>query len=529
MAGPAAVTVGEGPAAHLLFQGKWWQHSGILSLNLMLVFILMTSSTNGFDGSMMNGLQAVPHWVSFFGAPHGATLGLYNAIQNIGSLAAIPFAPWVADTFGRRTGIIVGCTCMFLATGLQAGAQNNGMFIAGRGLIGFGVSFAHLASALLIVELAYPSQRAKLSSLYNTMWFTGSIIAAATTLGTFRINGGASWRIPSAMMGLVPVCQMIIIWFLPESPRWLMAKGREADAVRVLAKYHALRRGDENDELVQFEREEIKEALRIEAEAAKSTSYLSLFRTPGNRRRLRIIVAIAFFSQWSGNGIASYYLNIVLEQIGIGVTDKAQVQYFNLGMAIYSFIIATTASLFVEKIGRRKLFLTSNAGMLFAYVLWTTGAGVNANNPSNRNAANLVMAAIFVFNGFYAIAYTPLLVSYTVEITPYAIRAKMFAVMNVAVTSSLIFNQYVNPIAQDALKWKYYIVYVAWLCFELAFIWKFAVETKGRSLEETAALFDGEEAVRELEQRAVHETAAPSTPSDEKLSDAKHEEYIQRV
>jgi len=198
-------------------------------------------------------------------------------------------------------------------------------------------------------------------------------------------------------------------------------------------------------------------------------------------------------------------------------------------MAIYSFIIATTASLFVEKIGRRKLFLTSNAGMLFAYVLWTTGAGVNANNPSNRSAANLVMAAIFIFNGFYAIAYTPLLVSYTVEITPYAIRGKMFAVMNVAVTSSLVFNQYVNPIAQDALKWKYYIVYVAWLCFELAFIWKFAVETKGRSLEETAALFDGEEAVKELEQRAVHETAAPSTPSDEKLSDAKHEEYIQRV
>lgn len=114
-----------------------------------------------------------------------------------------------------------------------------------------------------------------------------------------------------------------------------MAKGREADAVRVLAKYHALRRGDENDELVQFEREEIKEALRLETEAAKSTSYLELLRTPGNRRRLRIIVAIAFFSQWSGNGIASYYLNIVLEQIGIGVDDKAQVQYFNLGMAIF--------------------------------------------------------------------------------------------------------------------------------------------------------------------------------------------------
>ncbi|KAG9083020.1 hypothetical protein FS749_006366 [Ceratobasidium sp. UAMH 11750] len=527
MAGPAAVTASDGPAAHLLYQGKWWNHSGILALNSMLLFILLTSSTNGFDGSMMNGLQAVPNWVAYFGEPKGATLGLYNAIQNIGSLAAIPFAPYISDHFGRRTGIILGCLCMFLATGLQAGAQNNGMFIAGRGLIGFGVSFAHLASALLIVELAYPSQRAKLSSLYNTMWFTGAIIAAATTLGTFRINGGASWRIPSAMMAIVPVLQMIVVWFLPESPRWLMAQGREDEAVRVLAKYHALRRGDENDELVQFEKEEIKEALRIEVEASSSASYLSLFMTPGNRRRLRIVVAIAFFSQWSGNGIASYYLNVVLEQIGIGVTDKAQVQYFNLGLAVYNFAIAIVAALYVEKIGRRKLFLTSNAGMLFAYILWTVGAGVNANNPSNRSAANLVMAAVFIFNGFYDIAYTPLLVSYTVEITPYRIRAKMFAVMNVSVTASLVFNQYVNPIALDALHWKYYIVYVAWLVFELGFIYLYAVETKGRSLEETAALFDGEEALKELEQRVGHDVA-PSTPSDEKL-EGKHDEFVARA
>ena len=59
-------------------------------------------------------------------------------------------------------------------------------------------------------------------------------------------------------------------------------------------------------------------------------------------------------------------------------------------------LIAIVAALNVEKIGRRKLFLISNAGMLFAYILWTVGAGVNANNPSNRNAANLVMAAVFI-------------------------------------------------------------------------------------------------------------------------------------
>lgn len=474
---------------------------------------------------MMNGLQAVPYWVNFFGKPEGANLALYNAIQNIGSLAAVPFAPFVSDTFGRRVGIILGCMIMFLATGLQAGAQNNGMFITGRGLIGFGVSFAHLASALLITELAYPTQRAKLSSLYNTFWFTGAIIAAATTLGTFRIESDASWRIPSAMMGLVPILQMIIIWFLPESPRWLVSKGREDEAVRVLAKYHSIERGNTQDPLVEFEIEEIKEALRLEAAASKDSSYLRLFATPGNRRRLRVIVGIAFFSQWSGNGIASYYLDKVLTLIGIGVTNKQDVQIFNLGMSIYNMIIAVLASLFVEKIGRRTLFLTSNAGMLFGYVLWTIGAGVHANT-GDRNAANLVMAAIFIFNGFYDIAYTPLLVSYTVEITPYAIRAKMFAVMNVCVTASLVFNQYTNPIALDAIGWKYYIVYVAWLCFELGFMYLFAIETKGKTLEETALIFDGKEAADEIAAAAVAAAGHHNVnESDEKI----HQETKERA
>ena len=138
------------------------------------------------------------------------------------------------------------------------------------------------------------------------------------------------------MMAIVPTLQIIILFFLPESPRWLIAKGREDDATRVLAKYHAAEQGNVSDPLVIFEREEIKEALRLEREVSKTVTYLSLFKTPGNRRRLRIIVGIAFFSQWSGNGIASYYLNVVLGEIGIGVTNKAQVQYFNLGLSIYN-------------------------------------------------------------------------------------------------------------------------------------------------------------------------------------------------
>ncbi|KAG8727531.1 hypothetical protein FRC12_022440 [Ceratobasidium sp. 428] len=74
--------------------------------------------------------------------------------------------------------------------------------------------------------------------------------------------------------------------------------------------------------------------------------------------------------------------------------------------------------------------------------------------------------------------------------------------MNLGVLAAIVFNQYTNPIALDALQWKYYLVYTVWLAFELAYIYFFAVETKGRSLEETAALFDGDDAVHQLEARA---------------------------
>ena len=117
---------------------------------------------------------------------------------------------------------------------------------------------------------------------------------------------------------------------------------------------------------------------------------------------------------------------------------------------------------------------------------------------------------------FSSLAFTPLIVSYTVEILPYSLRAKGFNVFNFAVSLSLIFNQYVNPSALGHLGWKYYIVYCAWLAFELVFLYFFIVETKGLSLEETAALFDGEDATRALGQ-ATHEIRHDDLP-DEKGS-----------
>ena len=209
-----------------------------------------------------------------------------------------------------------------------------------------------------------------------------------------------------------------------------------------------------SDPLVQYEFQEIKAALEFDRTVSSNVGWKSLIATPGNRKRMRIIIAIAFFSQWSGNGLVSYYLNKVFDQIGITGTGtqlliNGILQIWNLGWAVY-------ASFMVNRLGRRFLFLVS-AGLMTLF--YTAQAICFAEYAEHGTAAagHAVIAFIFLFYAAYDLAFTPLIVSYTVEILPYSLRAKGFIVFNFVISVALIFNQYVNPIALDALGWKYYV------------------------------------------------------------------------
>lgn len=186
---------------------------------LLFPAAIVSYMTSGYDGSMMNSLQTVTYWDDFFGKPRGSRLGLVSAVIALGAICSTPFAPWVADKWGRRMGITVGSSIMIIGSIIQCESTNFAMFCVSRFILGFGLTFCTTASPSLVTELSHPRERVPVTAICNTCWFLGSIMAAWITFGTRLIPSTWSWRIPSLLQMVPSLIQLSSVWFLPESPR----------------------------------------------------------------------------------------------------------------------------------------------------------------------------------------------------------------------------------------------------------------------------------------------------------------------
>ncbi|KAI1461062.1 general substrate transporter [Annulohypoxylon moriforme] len=478
----------------------WWiSNKGIVKLNLILLLSLISSCSCGYDTSMMNGLQSLDTWKEAFNHPGPTQLGLLNAVQNIGQLLSLPFCSQFCDTFGRRRALLISAVVILVGAALQGGAVNSSMFMVARGIIGFGLALNITAAPLLIIELAYPSQGAVLTGIYNSLFGLGALAAAWITYGSFRLNNDWAWRIPSLLQGSSSAIQVGLGFLVDESPRWLMSVDRVDEARALIVKYHA--NGHEDDPIVAHELHSINAALRADSETG---SYLDFFRTPGNRRRFYTIVAVSFFSQWSGNGIISYYLTLLLDSVGFKTQDIQTL--INALMTLWGMIVSIGFSLVVNRFRRRTLFLVSTAGCCVCYVIWTVleaiyeksvqtnGGSLDENvNEGDGRVAIGVIVMIFIFTFFYSVGWGTLQIAYPLEILPFHLRARGLVLYNLFCALALIFNQYVNPAGIASIGWKFYIVYDVWIFIELVTVYFLFVETTGEAdLEEVAAIFDRE-------------------------------------
>lgn len=154
---------------------------------------------------------------------------------------------------------------------------------------------------------------------------------------------------------------------IPESPRYMIAKGNNEQALSTLAKWHA--GGDENNATVQFEYREIRDTINLEKDAGKKSSYADFVRTKGNRWRLAIILSLGVISQYSGNALFSNYLGVIYE--GAGIKDQNKKLALTTGKTMLDVIVTIGAASQVDRVGRRPLFLTAIFGKSICSVLLT--------------------------------------------------------------------------------------------------------------------------------------------------------------
>ncbi|KAK3329963.1 hypothetical protein B0H66DRAFT_572223 [Apodospora peruviana] len=475
-----------------------WSAS-MLRLYLVLSCAYLCGCLNGFDGSLMGGLNGMTSYQRYFNmSTAGSSTGLVFAMYNIGSVAAVFFTGPVNDWFGRRWGMFTGAAIVIVGTCVQAPSTTQGQFLGGRFLLGFGVSFCCVSAPCYVSEMAHPRWRGTLTGLYNCTWYIGSIIASWTVYGCAYIKNDSGWRIPIW-------CQMVtsgivclgVLW-LPESPRWLMAQDRYDDAAAVLTKYHG--EGLPDHPLVQLQLKEMVVQISSEASDKKWYDYHELWNTHSARRRLICVIGMAVFGQISGNSLSSYYMVNMLKSAGI--TEEHKVLALNGVNPALSFLGAILGARMTDVIGRRPLLLYTIVFASICFAIITGTSKMATDDPTQTAAANTTIAFIFIFGIVFSFGWTPLQSMYIAETLPTATRAKGTAVGNLASSAASVVLQYSSGPAFEKIGYYFYLVFVFWDLLEGVFMYLYFPETKDRTLEELEEVFSAPNPVKKsLEKR----------------------------
>lgn len=268
----------------------------------MVKFRLMFQQTLGYDASVMNGLNILPSYTEFFHL-NTATTGLMTAGAWMGDMLACFIMQPVTDGFGRKKAIIASAMICFIGVILQAAAQNTGMFVVARVIVGLGAQLSSSAAPALLGELLPAVTRGCILGIFFSCFYVGSLLVSIINYGTQNIQSTWSWRVPSLLQLIPSVLALCLLPFVPESPRWLIAKGKFEHAREVLT----IVRGNSNpdDPRVAAEFDAIETTIATEKEMFPRNPWIEIIATPGNRKRLAILVSFGVMLEMFGNYVVS--------------------------------------------------------------------------------------------------------------------------------------------------------------------------------------------------------------------------------
>jgi sugar porter (SP) family MFS transporter len=377
-------------------------------------------------------------------------------------MVGAPVAATISDRFGRRKSMFSGGAVIILGMIVISTSNTYAQFVVGRFILGFGIAIMTVAAPAYAVEIAPPHWRGRCTGFYNCGWFGGSIPAAIVTFGCNYMGNDYAWRVPLILQAFACTIVMVGVFFIPESPRYLMANDREDEALAFLVKYHG--NGDPNSRLVRLEIEEMREGIRLDGVDKRWWDYRPFLFTHNGRWRMAQVLMISIFGQFSGNGLG--YFNTTIFN-NLGVTEVPQQLGYNILNQGLSAIGALTAVSLTDRMPRRKVLVI---GTFMCAVALAAKSGLSAvldKQLSETGQMDLsygqgALASYFLFNIIFSFTYTPLQGAIPTEALETTTRAKGLALSGFIVNAMGFINLFAGPIALENIKYKYIFVFVAW-------------------------------------------------------------------
>lgn len=424
----------------------------------------------GFDTGIISGVS--PLIESDFQLDVAQT-GFITSSVLIGSCIGALSIGALSDRFGRKKLLIVSALLFLLGSGLCASAVGFATMVVARVILGLAVGAASALTPAYLAELAPKERRGSLSTLFQLMVTFGILLAYASNLGFLghNIAGIRDWRWMLAS-ALIPAALLLIGGLLlPESPRYLVSKGDERNAFKVLT----LIRSDVDQAQIQLELDDIKEVAAHDTKGGVR----ELFRIA--RPALVAAVGLMLFQQLVGINSVIYFLpQVFIKGFGFPESDAIWV---SVGIGVVNFLATIVAVLIMDKFPRKALLVFGSVVMAVSLIVLSVMNIVG--NVSTLAVPTMVLIGVYILG--FAVSWGPIAWVLIGEIFPLSVRgigssfgsaANWLGNFVVSQFFLVLLSAFHNNVGGP------FAIFAVFAVLSIPFVMRFVPETKGKSLEE---------------------------------------------
>ena len=364
--------------------------------NSKLIYVIAVVAATGgllfgFDTGVISG--AIPFFQKDFGIDN-SMIEIITASGLCGAILGALFCGKITDTLGRKKVILVSAVIFAIGALWSGFAPDVYHLIASRLFLGVAIGVSSFAVPLYIAEISPAKKRGALVSMFQLMVTIGVLVSYLSDLFFADESQIDCWR-PMFYVGVIPAIVLFVgMLYMPETPRWLMSRGRESEGLAVLSRIESPESRDESFEAIK------REVVKSREEKA---GYRELFK-PWLRNAVIICIGIMFFQQFVGINTVIYYSPKIFLMAGFNGTVSAI--WASVGVGAVNLLFTIVSVYFVDRLGRRKLFFTGLTGITVSLVLLGICFAFSA---SLGNAGKwLSVTLVFIYVAFFAISIGPL-------------------------------------------------------------------------------------------------------------------------